>query len=175
MRDWRIAVAAAVGTAALIGTAQAITDNAFNYSTPKTAFFSINPAAMVPGDSGLQYMSDSDDLRLTAAGNGCFGTGVNLPQGAIVQTVVVWYSSGAGSPNVGFVRHHFDNAGMTEGYFLDASSNTGQRTQVGVAIPTTLATIANDLYSYSFVWCPATTDNHFHNARIKYTYNKAGS
>jgi hypothetical protein len=171
MRDWRIAVAAVVGTAVLIGTAQAITDTAFNYSTPKIAFLSINPAAMVPGNSGMQYISDADDLRLTADGNGCFGTGVNLPQGAIVQSVVVWYSSGAGIPNVGFVRHHFDNTGMTEGYFLNAGSNTGQRTQVGA----TLATITNDLYSYIFQWCPSTTDNHFHNARIRYTYNKAGS
>jgi hypothetical protein len=31
MKDWRIALAAAAGTAALIGTAQAITDTAFTY------------------------------------------------------------------------------------------------------------------------------------------------
>src|SRR4051794_25879480 len=107
MRDWRIAIAAAVGTAALIGTAQAITDTTFTYSTPRTGFLGINPTALASLDSSNAYSNTVVQLTTTGSPS-CFGTGINLPQGAKVVTIVVWYKSGAGTdPIVLFSRQRY--------------------------------------------------------------------
>jgi len=173
MKDWRIAFAAAAGTAALIGTAHAITDTAFTYSTPKLGFFSIHPRALSPNTNTMGYIISTNQAQISGTSTGCFATAVNLPQGAKVETIVTWYASGAGqTPTVGLFRQH-QSDGVSDGYNVALLSNTGARVQNTINVAGNL-TIDNSAYSYEFHFCPASSDNIFYTARIKYTYTNAG-
>jgi hypothetical protein len=176
MKDWRIALAAAAGTAALIGTAQAITDTAFTYSTPKSGSYSISPSALQPDDSGAVYSHNGGGtLTYTSGGSGCFVTGVNLPQGARVVSVNFWYASGNGNePAFAFFRSSF-TANVFEGAQYPGSSDSGLRVQGGGVVPSGMATVNNPSYSYIVRWCAISPDNQFFGARINYTYSNAGS
>jgi hypothetical protein len=173
MQDWRIALAAAAGTAALIGTAQAITDTAFNYSTAKVGYHGINPDALRPEFSGTEYASRAEQLSYSSGGS-CFSTGLNLPHGAKMQTLVFWYSSGNGKvPTVQIARQQ-SSTGQMSGALVVGNDNSGTRKQASGTVPPSVAVIDNALYTYALVWCAASTDNIFYGARIRYTYTNAG-
>src|SRR5262249_30841050 len=128
MKDWRIALAAAIGTAALIGTAQAITDSAFNYSTAKVGYYSINPEALAPENGGIGYSNSFQELDLIS-GITCFSTGLNLPQGSKMQTAIYWYASGNGvNPNIQLHRQQLSDGAILAAAFQGAD-NSGTRKQ----------------------------------------------
>src|SRR5689334_18036604 len=105
MKDWRIVVIALVATTAAIGTAQAITDSFFLYSSPRTGYFTISPAALSPDADGADYIIGfSGGAKLQMNSNRCFVTGVNLPQGAKITQMRVFYTTGGTNPHVRLYR-----------------------------------------------------------------------
>ena len=176
MQDWRIAVAAVVGTVALIGAAQAITENAFNYSSPKVGFFSINPAAVTSDSSFMDYLRDATSLSREGGTVACFGSGVNLPQGAKMTNLVVWYQSDEVGLDPEFLiqrQRHSDGTLETVAQVV-GHDDTQARKAATVAVASAVATVDNATYSYAFRVCPSAIQNAFHSARIRYTYSNAG-
>ena len=55
MNNWRFTLTVIAATTAIIGTAQAVTDTAFKYSTAKTGYFTINPGDLIPNSSDATY------------------------------------------------------------------------------------------------------------------------
>jgi len=176
----RVALIAAGGlfaALALSGAAQAITDNIFRYTTPKNGYFTIHVMAMTPDSnaSANDYLIDVGGHLSTGANNLCFVTGVNLPNGATMTRLAVWYTSGAASdPVVNLVRETLANGVTNVITIPNTFDDSGTRTLSNTAIPNNaLAKVNNGQYAYGFSICPG-SDTTFHGARITYTYNSAG-
>ena len=176
MKHWRIAVAVVVATIAVIGAAQAITDNAFNYSSPKVGFFSINPVAVTSDSSFMDYSRDATRLSREGGTAVCFGSGVNLPQGAKMTNLVVWYqSSDVGlDPEFFLQRQRHSDGTLQNIAHIVGHDDTGLRKTASVVVASTLATVDNVNFSYAFRVCPSAIQNTFNSARIRYTYTSAG-
>jgi len=176
MKDWRIAVAAVVATTAAIGAAQAITDTAFNYSSPTVGFFSINPAALSSEDSFMDYSKDASRLSRDGGNAACFGAGVNLPHGAKVTTLSVLYdSSDVGLDPEFFIQRQRHSNGVLETVAHSIGhDDTGLRRAVTITVAANVAAVDNVNYSYAFRACPGVPSNTFRSARIRYTYSNAG-
>ena len=176
MKHWRIAVAVVVATIAVIGAAQAITDNAFNYSSAKVGFFSINPVALTSDSSLMDYSRDATRLSREGGAGECFGGGVNLPQGAKMTNLVVWYqSSDIGLDPEFFLQRqrHSDGTLQTIAHIV-GHDDTGLRKTASVVVASTLAAVDNVNFSYAFRACLSAIPNTFNAARIRYTYTSAG-
>jgi hypothetical protein len=176
MRDWRIAVAAAVGTAALIGTAQAITDTVFTYSPARTGWYTINPADLVADNQAATYTVGTASLAESGTGSFCYLGGVHLPHGAKIGQVAIWYISDVGGADIQFQLVRTNLATATADFLAvkNAHDDSFTRKSAVAAVPAALATVHNGNYRYTFVVCPGSHDNIFYGARIMYTYTSAG-
>jgi hypothetical protein len=102
-------VAAAGAVAGMLfagGAAHAVTDTIFRYSTPKTGFVTIQSIAFNPDASGTAFHS-AIQLTLDVAGAACFLAPVNMPQGAKMSALQIWYKRA--TPNfftVALFRQH---------------------------------------------------------------------
>jgi hypothetical protein len=104
-----------------------------------------------------------------------FNTGVNLPHGATMTRLSVWYTSGGNSnPLVQLLRHALANGSfnlIVSGSIVDDS---GARKQKNFAIADTPVAKANNAqYAYGLGVCLG-SDTKFHGARLTYTYTHAG-
>lgn len=176
----RVALVAAGGllaALALSGAAQAITDNVFRYTTPKTGHFSIHVMAMAPDGniSANDYITDWGGTLSTGMANHCYITGVNLPHGATMTRLTVWYTSnGSSDPIVNLIRETLANGTTNVITIPNTFDDSGTRTQSNTVIPNnTLAKVNNAQYAYGFGICLG-NGTVFHGARITYTYNTAG-
>jgi hypothetical protein len=115
----------------------------------------------------------SSGLQTTA--EGCYNTGVNLPNGAKITAVTIFYKgSGAGSSLAKFYRKKF-GTGVADliatGPLPDVSGN-----RKSASLPVTLAsaTINNNQYSLGLGICLGDNTDVFYSAHITYTYENAG-
>jgi hypothetical protein len=176
----RVALAATGGLLAaltLSGAAQAITDTVFRYSTPKNGYFTIHVMAMTPDSnaSANDYLIDVGGTLSTGTANLCFVTGVNLPHGATMTRLAVWYTSnGSSIAVVNLVRETLANGTTNVITIPDTGDGSGTRTLSNTVIPNNaLAKVNNAQYAYGFGICLG-NGTVFHGARITYTYNTAG-
>jgi hypothetical protein len=188
MKTWRHVSASAgrsawlAGAAAALlliaGAAGAVTSESFDYPAAKTGYRVIPPVAMFPTDRGSLngYSGGWGFLRFVNNApleRGCFNSGVNLPQGARVESIEVFYSGPfAGS---GFVATLFQNdletgavSVLATGAMPDAEARTSRLLGMSGGIK-----IGNKRYSYTFNLCLGEEDM-FYGARVKYTYKNAG-
>jgi hypothetical protein len=174
LRRLTIAAASIVAAASIASAAQAATDTIYKYKAPKTGNFQISPLAMAPDTDGYDYyVSFPTKLRVNT-GNGCFSTGVNLPQGAIITTLVVYYSSSA-KDNY-YVRLFRAKAGDGSFDLLAdplLSDDTGNRKTEQKPVDPVLGTVNNNQWNYSIGIC-LDAGNEFYGARVVYTYDNAG-
>jgi hypothetical protein len=173
-----IAVVAASGLVAALfasGTAQAITDTIFKYSTAQTGYLVIPAGAFTPQRSGISYINTGDLLSPSSTDQVCFTGPVNLPNGAKMTTLTVWYQRGA-FDEFPFVLLRAKLAdGAVETIINTVLANTnGVRKGVNLPIAT-LQTVDNLHYAYLIRMC---LENSlvptFYSARFTYTYTNAG-
>jgi hypothetical protein len=176
----RSATVVAGGLLALVsigGTAQAITDTIFKYSAPKTGYFTIDAMAMAPnGGSSAAEFGIAWDAGLTTGNNHCFNAGVNLPNGAHITGVAIFYKSGATSDvSVEFLRKNLANGTFVDVAIDDIADDTNTRQAAAIPLSSTLShlVVDNAHYSYGFGICMGNSDT-FYAARIGYTYTNAG-
>lgn len=158
----------------VVGATQAANDTIYKYSTPKTGFYTIDHTAMIPTSSSMNYTSSfADSLHLTTDSSSCFGAAVNLPQGAKITAVSIAYRSGAGgNPSANLISRKFSDGTVTLLALKEITDNSNTRKVINLF--TTMATVNNAQFSYTFGICLSTTDNYFDVARITYTYQNAG-
>jgi len=149
----------------------------------KTGYYTIDAMAMAP--AGASFETDysivwTDGIRNAAPDKTCFNTAVNLPNGATVTKVSVWYTAAAvaGSLNFGGLVRHAVADGNTH-YLAEADLGPTANKRVAAAlklypqpalVPTTLK-IDNARFSYAFAVClVGQSKAAFHAARIIYTY-----
>jgi hypothetical protein len=171
----RTAIAALLATAIPVA-AWAAAD--FTYDTPQTGYYSIHPMSFAPdggtGSGGFFNRWKAGVLEPDQNVQQCLNAGVNLPDGAVVKEVQVWFSSnGVHELYTTLMRTELGTGSgrsIGGGVFRDSSGNRVTRTStVGDAV----ATIDNAKYQYGFGVCIQGTTT-FQGARIKYTYRSAG-
>jgi hypothetical protein len=180
----RTALAAVGGLLAFLslsGVALAATDNVYRYSTLKTGYLTLLPAAFTPADTTKDYVNNGIAIRpLTAGQQHCWSAPVNLPQGAKMTALALYYQLENGdSALVQFYRKRLSD-GVGSLPVNQALALTGGAYR-GANFPITDAsvqTVNNGQYGYSLFVCftenGAGTSSIFHGARVTYTYTHAG-
>ena len=167
----------AVVTVVLTGTAMAVTDTQFVYSTTQTGNLTIHPMDLAPANHAAadDYSVSWAPAKLSrSSASQCFNTGVNLPQQAKITRIRTTYSSGASSDlSVYLVRSELDTD--TPSYLVGqlVPNNSGARTTVAHTPPSTLNVVDNSRYAYGYGVCLGAT-TIFEGARITYQYTRAG-
>ena len=130
---------------------------------------------MIPRHDGMDYNIDVGDLSTTSGSSGtCFATGVNLPQGASIQSTATWYKSNASSDLEVAVWRHKHQTGSQEALFGGTVvDNSNTRKAVNHTVPAALRTVNNAIFDYSY-WICLGPGTEFQGARIYYTYMSAG-
>ena len=167
-----------VGLAGLLGgAAQAITENVFRYSSPKTGWYGMNPMAFssdgTPGATEY-FIQWPDFLRNIGSGTHCFNTGVNLPHGARMTRFSAWYSTdAANSVRVSLFRAGFADDALS-GLLSQLNSTDTSATRVGMSLAPGIPEVQNSQFNYSVGVCMDRSSDRFYGARITYTYTTAG-
>ena len=166
-----------VATLFVGGAAQAITDTVFKYSTPKNGYLQIPNGAFQVGKSSTPYVSGNLALRADANVETCFQAPVNLPAGAKMMALAIFYRKSNGT---GFFVH------MLRKKMSDISVAfvvpTQQLADTALAYKSanfqiadaTLQTVDNQHYFYVVQVCMDEKTNLFHGVRIAYTYTNPG-
>jgi hypothetical protein len=159
------------------GAAQAITDTAFKYSTPKTGFYGLSPMAFAPDSnaSADAYNISWPDNSGNITGTGhCFNAGVNLPQGSKISAMAVWYT-GTGSLLVALYRSKVADGSFDYVDSINANVASATRKVINQAIASAaFATVDNQAYVYSVGICLQSGNVQYDAGRITYSYTTAG-
>jgi hypothetical protein len=170
-----------VASVAAVTSAIAVVSNAFRYSPAQFGYYSISALNLGPRDfqSATNYTIDFTEGSLATIGGGtaCFSTGVNLPNGAVVRRLVVWFASSdavVNGPTVRLNRYALSN-GAIQSLVAPSQlvSDTGDRLAAAFNVSSSFATVNNATHAYGLGVCLNTGDG-FYQARIDYTYTSAG-
>jgi hypothetical protein len=142
----------------------------------KTGYFTIHPLAVAAEHEGALATRSYDRGELT--GTGCYSAGVNLPDGAIVQRLVVYYEASAPlTASVYFERTdwqilrgpnmHIGHWDVVPAGFLPVRSG-----QYSLAANVDARTIDNVNHRYGFRYCGVKDVSTFGGARIQYSYTE---
>jgi hypothetical protein len=163
------AQAAAVLAIALTATA------AHAATTLKTATLTIDPMAMSPDASNrlsTQY-TNMWDQGLVGNGKGpnCFNTGVNLPQGAKITNVTVFYMNNHPTAVYAELRRKaLATPDTVDVAYKTLPLTNGDRRQAALTLNASYATINNNVYGYGFGVCLNDERGYFYGAKITYQY-----
>jgi hypothetical protein len=160
---------------ALGDAAHAIVETTFRYSTPQTGYFMIPSAAFAPADdSGATFGNDGATMT-SPVSTRCFVAPVNLPNGAKMAQIAMWYSN-SGSPSLALklVRESVLDLSQDQIVVMSIVNSSGApHTTAANITDTSLQSVNNAHYVY-FVYQCVKPQETFVAARIKYTYTTAG-
>ena len=170
----------------LTGAAMAIESEDFTYASKRTGYLSIAPSELQPGDalSAANFKGDGQSFTSTTDGvRVCGAAPLHLPQGAIVQNVMLQYFVPNEQSSILFnvFRRETFNPNKTftspdDYQYLVAKSLTGPVSTVTVGNFDSFADyskINNEKYVYTLRVCTGYLTPVF-SARVKYTYRNAG-
>jgi hypothetical protein len=175
-----IAAAAVLGLAGslLTGTARAITDTEFKYSTVQKGYLMVMAAALTPSASAPIFSNAGFNLSTGQAGSHCFYAPVNLPHRAHLTTLRAKYKRTANGNEIYIILRQ---ASFDDIVVSNIANKTVQQPPVtGMDVGTVsydvdpaAAAVKNHLFGYYLTVC-ITPDTVFYMARIEYTYQTAG-
>jgi hypothetical protein len=172
-------VVGSLAAALLVGdAAHAITETAFRYSNPRTGYLGIPPAAFAPsGDPTGAYITYNDGSLLQVSSNNgtCVWAPVNLPQGATMTKLAIWYAKTSGTADLKLVAMPYANGGYSELADLSLADTSFVRVGRARSITGTLARVDNAHNEYWLYFCAQNSSStYFTGIRLTYTYNNAG-
>lgn len=165
------------GFALLCGSAAfAIVSSNFTYSKTKTGFLSLHPAILAPTGtaSTVEYGTNLSNGALS--GNGCFMTGVTLPQGARMIDLKVSFQSGDQNDlHLVLHRHDLNQVDLVEMVAQTILNDADKHASAIIPIDQAASIVDNSKFLYAFAACMDGLDGtYFYGARIKYKYTTAG-
>jgi hypothetical protein len=179
----RIALVAVGGLLAVLsfgGVAQAATENAFRYSSPKSSSLMLSAADFVPSStfSSENYRFEETGIKTTSISQRCFVAPVHLPQGATIKQLKAFYRR-PNAADVVFVHLRRVN---TTGPAVSGDPVANEVPTVAPVTPGGSFTYAanasrnivnNVQFAYRVELCIANTGSLIH-ARVDYTFTNAG-
>jgi hypothetical protein len=182
--NWR-AIVVPTSTAVLValllsGAANAITDTVFRYSTPQTGYLAIPANVFTPlDDSTLYNVQNRSQLRLDTDDFACFVTPVNLPQGADMTDLTVWYQNHSAGLAVSLLRK--TNLDIFNGFkelarriLPRGDASVTQEANRSIAGPDAIVDNKDNHYWLEYCARNAAQDGVLNSVRITYTYKNAG-
>ena len=163
----------AVGLALIAaGAAYALTAKSFKYSSPRTGFVIVGHMAFHPDGSSGAGVNGANGLETDT--DTCFNAGFDLPPSASrVRAITYYFKSGPSSDLMATLsRRHLATAGSI-GFIVNPANDAGTPASVTDAIPAIFQPVKPDR-AYGITVCPG-NDGNFYGAKVKYTYNSAGS
>ena len=161
------------------GAANAITDTSFRYSAPKTGYLTITAAAFTPGLLASAYINNGAVLSPSTTNLTCWFAPVNLPHGATMSQLALWYISE--SPDlviIQLIRRTLANGAEGQIVSESAPASGGLYRRASYPITGAMQTVDNARHGYYIRMCleyDGTGNNpQYHGARITYTYTSAG-
>jgi hypothetical protein len=161
------------------GVALAVTDNAFRYSTPKKGHLTLMPAAFTPYNLTSNYSNNGTSLAPTTTNQTCWSAPVNLPHGATMTALAMWYNLRSGEfASIQLLRVNVSNSTLDLIVNESAAVTNGYQRANYPITNAPLQTVDNRFYGYTVHLCleddgvgaaPA-----FYSARLTYTYANAG-
>lgn len=166
--------AGAVAGVLMSGTAHAVTDTVFRYATPKTGALTLLAAAFTPAQHTSTWSNVGWSLS-GAGGSTCFYAAVNLPQGAKITNLAVWYAKNDSSGSYLFLTREQLSTGNTAlvGSVLATDSGNVRGGKQAAITNAAVNTVNNLAYGYYLEKCVSSTEV-FYGSRITYTYQTAG-
>jgi hypothetical protein len=167
-----------VASVAAVSSAVAVVSNAFTYSPVQYGYYPISALGMSPdsNDSADAYFTSYNDGTIISNGATCFNTGLNLPNGAVVRRLVVWYSSDGGAgeePNVRLRRYALSDGSHQDIVpTTDLTDNSDARVAIAFNVSSN-AIINNATHAYGLGVC-LDDGGRFFEARVDYTFTSAG-
>jgi hypothetical protein len=158
---------------ALNGIAHAVVDTAFTYSKPKIGYLMVPAAAFTATSNTVVYASDTVSLDTT--GGGCFMAPADLPQGAKMTMLSMWYQKNdTDAAPLTFERVDPSNFGAFAIAELLAANtaNAIKSRAINITDPS-LQIVDNSKFAYVLRLCVSDTEA-VSSVRIKYTYTSAG-
>jgi hypothetical protein len=157
------------------GAAHAITDTAFQYSTPHRGYLGFPPAAFAPGNGGNTFYNvfNSGTVLQVANNQTCVNAPVNLPNRATMTDLFVRYGKTTGTAEITLVTSEYSTNAATILLDVSLADTSNQPTNIGRSISNAAAKVDNGHNSYWLRFC-ADNSTYFNNMRIGYTYTNAG-
>ncbi len=169
------AVTMLLATLILDGNAEAITKTAYRYSTPITGYLSIPVAAFVSESSADAYAENAIVIQPAQIGTLCMDAPLNLPQGARMTAIAIWYINSGGTMQAQVIRQTLANGHGVQLAFAALADTAAAREQANVTIARTAQLIDNQRFNYELNICTqGTTANKIYGAQVTYTYTTAG-
>ncbi len=163
-----------------LGSAYAITDTNFTYTTEKIGYLNVNAMAFAAdGFEPAQSMINSwgEGIMSQTSYAPCFNAGVNLPHGAVVTKVTMWSTSTDNEyPKIWLKRIKLSDNASEDIAALIATDTSETRKSFNVPLVPASATINTVQYWYALAGCVSgNAASVFHGVRITYTYKNAGA
>ncbi|HET7681536.1 MAG TPA: hypothetical protein VFK79_15535 [Xanthobacteraceae bacterium] len=161
------------------GAAQAITDTVFRYNTERIGNYGLSPTAFAPVNDNTSYSISwtGEPFLEMSGGVGCFTTGVNLPHGAKMSSLMAWSRSFQNPQNIHVYLRRTNLSDGTSQTITTLNSNDKsgvRRAMTANLTSSTLNVVNNSQYLYFVAVCIDYLYGEFHGARITYTYTNAG-
>jgi hypothetical protein len=169
-------LAGAAAASVVSGVAFAVTSPNFTYTATQTGNLSLGAMAMAPNDSfsANEYTFSPSGINTTSTTGACFVTGVNLPAGAVLRNLTVYFSSdNKGDLEVKFFRTRLTTHAYNPIIDKKPVENSDASVAITYPIPAGLSAISNADYSYGLRVC-LSVGTFYSGARIQYNYKTAG-
>jgi hypothetical protein len=172
-RHVAIALAGIVAGVMLTGAAHAIVETSFTYSTPQTGYLMVSAPAFTPQTDTVAY---SNGNALHGITNSCFYAPVQLPQGAKMTQLAMWYlKNDTTATEIQLQRYSpATPADLTVVATLPFTNSNGVIKKSSANITDTSVQGVNNLkFIYRIIACMSGHESLV-TARITYTYTSAG-
>jgi hypothetical protein len=160
----------------IAGAAHAITEATFRYSTPQTGHLSLPAAAFGVETDTTAYTNNGLIAASASAGYADFIAPVNLPDGATMNGLSIWYKPTSGNTmTVELARQRLSDGSLDFIVFQEPAGTSGVRTLTSYPITdAAMRTVDNTHFAYYMVMAISTPNDWFYGARITYKYSSAG-
>jgi hypothetical protein len=132
----------------------------------KTGYLGLPPAAFVP--------ALAEQLSGSLANNGCFYAPVQLPQGAKITAIAVWYNAKK-QDAIRVVLHslqYMPDGDIRQLVTLTSTNTSNNYAQMVKQLSgPRVVTVDNERFAYVLSVCPSDAKSAYYAGRITYTYN----
>jgi hypothetical protein len=171
MKDEVVKIAIKAAAAASGVLVSLVMAQAAQSQTLKTGHYSINAAAVTPGQDGVRFQKYTPALFNNTSTAACFSAGVNLPHRATITNFVVWYRGGSTQPlTIQLNRTKLDDDVQNELSYGVLTDMVAPRKRQALPVYAPNSLVDNAQYSYGINLCMWPDGARFYGARITYAY-----
>jgi hypothetical protein len=158
----------------MTGTAVAVTDTHFSYSTKQTGYVSVSPMDLAPVNSAAAQSGYDASAALSSPSFRCYQTGIHLPDDSRLTRMETSYQRGTSSDVVAFLlRTDLATSSIVQLASHSPADDSDVTASIATSVPSVLRVVDNEASAFGYRVCVGLS-TVFHGARLTYTYTSAG-